>query len=195
MSEFDDDGVRWMLAFQAGDEEAFDRIVARYESLVFGVLRRLLGPSGWVEEMAQETFVRLYRSRERYAPAGKLSTFLYRIAYNLALNRIRDEGRRPAASLSTGPDGEEWTPPEEGEGTAPEAPTDADDWARLVERALDDLPENQRAALVFQHYDGLDLTEIGDVLGISPKAVKSLLHRGRENLRAALQPYKDAEQD
>ena len=61
-TEPDDQGVVWMQAFQAGDEAAFDQIVDAYQGLVFGVLRRLLGPSGWVEEMAQETFVRLYRA-------------------------------------------------------------------------------------------------------------------------------------
>ena len=194
-TESEDRGVTWMLAFQAGDEQAFDQIVAEYESLVFGILRRLLGPSGWVEEMAQETFIRLYRARERYSPAGKLSTFLYRIAYNLALNRIRDERRRPAGSLQMGPEGEEMVVADVSERGAPEGDADAGDWAGLVERGLAELPENQRAALVFQHYDGLDLTEIGEVLGISPKAAKSLLHRARENLREFLQPYKDAEQD
>lgn len=195
LPEGEDRGVSWMLAFQAGDEQAFDRIVAEYESLVFGVLRRLLGPSGWVEEMAQETFIRLYRARKRYSPAGRLSTFLYRIAYNLALNRIRDEKRRPSGSLQMGPEGEEMVVADPSERRAPDGEAEADDWASLVERGLAELPENQRAALVFQHYDGLDLTEIGDVLGISPKAAKSLLHRARENLREYLQPYKDAEQD
>ena len=195
MTEPDDQGVVWMQAFQAGDEAAFDRIVDAYQGLVFGVLRRLLGPSGWVEEMAQETFVRLYRARDRYVPAGKLSTFIYRIAYNLALNRIRDEGRRPATSMQFGKDGEEMVLPDAVERTAPEAQSESQDWASLVDAGLSELPENQRAALVFQHYDGLDLTEIGEVLGISSKAAKSLLHRARENLRQYLQPFKDAEQD
>ena len=195
MSEPDDQGVAWMQAFQAGDEAAFDQIVDAYQGLVFGVLRRLLGPSGWVDEMAQETFVRLYRARERYSPAGKLSTFIYRIAYNLALNRIRDEKRRPASSLQFGKEGEEMVVPDSADRNAPEAQSDAQDWASLVDKGLAELPENQRAALVFQHYDGLDLNEIGEVLGISPKAAKSLLHRARENLRHYLQPFKDAEQD
>lgn len=195
VNDAQDQGVIWMQAFQAGDESAFDHIVDSYQGLVFSVLRRLLGPTGWVDEMAQETFIRLYRARDRYVPAGKLSTFLYRIAYNLALNRIRDEGRRPASSLQVGQDGEELAVPDQLERTAPEAPSEAQDWAKLVELGLAELPENQRAALVFQHYDGLELTEIGEVLGISPKAAKSLLHRARENLRTYLQPYKDAEQD
>ncbi|MCH2100594.1 MAG: RNA polymerase sigma factor [Planctomycetes bacterium] len=195
LSEDEDRGVALMLAFQAGDDQAFDHIVAEYEGLVFGTLRRLLGPSGWVEEMAQETFIRLYRVRERYSPASKLSTFLCRIAYNLALNRIRDEKRRPSGGLRVGPEGEEMVVADAGERLAPEDDADASDWAGLVERGLQELPENQRAALVFQHYDGLGLAEIGEVLGISPKAAKSLLHRARENLREYLQPYKDAEQD
>ena len=94
-----------------------------------------------------------------------------------------------------GPEGEERVVANPSERRAPKGDADSKDWASLVDRGLAELPENQRAALVFQHYDGLDLTEIGDVLGISPKAAKSLLHRARENLREYLQPYKDAEQD
>jgi len=188
-----DPGVAWMLEFQRGDELAFDRIVAEYENLVFAVLRRLLGASGWVEELAQETFLRLYRSRDRYEPGGKLSTFLYRISYNLALNRIRDEKRRPATRLPTSEEGETIAF-EDQRSAGPEDEAGSEDWATLVQRGLAELPENQRAALVFQHYDGLDLHEIAAIQGISPQAVKSLLHRARENLRVHLQPYRDAEQ-
>lgn len=186
-------GVRWMLEFKAGDDDAFDRIVAEYENLVFAVLRRLLGNSGWVDELAQETFLRLYRTKDRYEPGGKLSTFLYRISYNLALNRIRDEKRRPTSRLPSDADGAELAFEDE-HSVGPDAVAGAEDWANLVQHGLHELPENQRAALVFQHYDGLDLHEIAAIQGISPQAVKSLLHRARENLRAYLQPYRDAEQ-
>ncbi len=189
-----DPGVVWMTAFQGGDEDAFEQIVEHYSGPVFGLLRRLLGPAAQVEDLAQESFLRLYRARDRYEPRGKLSTYLYRITYNLCLNHLRDSKRRREVANPVTPEGE---PVELADGAA-EAPweaVDRDTWAVRVERALARLPENQRAALVLQHYDGLDLEQIGDVLGISSKATKSLLHRARTRLREILAPLRDAEHD
>lgn len=181
--------MQLMLRFQAGDEGAFDRLVEAYQAPVFSLLRRLLGPTASLEDLAQEVFLRLYRSRERYRPAGRLSTFLYRIAYNLALNFLRDERRRRAARLEPGADGEVADPRASRPGDAEVG--DRAVWAARIEAALAELPENQRLATVLQHYDGLDLEEIGSILGISAKAVKSLLHRARENLRQRLEPYRN----
>jgi len=178
----DDPGVALMLAFRDGDDEAFTRLVELYQGPVFGMLRRILGPRGSVEDLAQETFLRVWRSRDGYRPTGKFTTFLYRITYNLALNRLRDEGRRPVRPLPEGA--------EEGlaDGASPDPVEAADrgDRAALVRAALDRLPRNQRTALVLQHYEGLDLAEIGSLMGISAKAVKSLLHRARTRLREEL---------
>jgi len=188
----EDPGVRLMLAFQAGQESAFEELVLAYQGAVFSMLRRLLGPHPMIEDLAQETFVRLYRARERYRPEGRLATFLFRITYNLALNRVRDDRRQETASL--GIDGQGRSPePQDGRLPPPGEALDRETWARRIEMALAALPENQRAALVFQHYDGLDLAEIGAILGISAKAVKSLLHRARENLRPILGRYRDME--
>ncbi|MBL7009462.1 MAG: RNA polymerase sigma factor [Planctomycetes bacterium] len=183
-----------MLAFQAGEEAAFDEIVELHSGQVFGLLRRLLGPHAAVEDLAQESFLRLYRARERYQPRGKLSTFLYRIVYNLALNRLRDGKRRREVGMPSTADGERIDLEDAG-GEAPWEEPDRRTWARRIEEALECLPENQRAALVLQHYDGLDLEQIGEVLGISAKATKSLLHRARTKLREILTPYREAEHD
>jgi len=181
-----------MLAFQAGEEDAFNELVLAYQGAVFSMLRRLLGAHSMVEDLAQETFVRLYRARERYRPEGRLATFLFRITYNLALNRVRDDRRRETSSLGNG--GEDGAREVRDERIAvPGEALDREIWARRIETALGELPENQRAALVFQHYEGLDLAEIGEILGISAKAVKSLLHRARENLRPILAPYREEE--
>ena len=189
----EDPGVRWMLAFQQGEEEAFDRIVEAYQGAVFGLLRRLLGPHPTIEDLAQEVFVRLYRSRERYRPQGRLSTFLYRITWNLALNALRDGKRQRTLSLPLDRQGAplDLADPEAAE---PSDSVQLESWAGRIEAALAALPENQRTALVLQHYDGLDLQEIGEILGISPKAVKSLLHRARTRMRELLRPYYEAEQ-
>lgn len=183
-----------MLAFQAGDDQAFTQLVEHYQAAAFAMLRRILGPSGSVEDLAQEAFLRVWRSRERYQPQGKFTTFLYRITYNLALNRLRDDKRKPLYALPQAEDGTSLEP-EDDLGSAPEQGADDADWSTLIQRALADLPENQRAAVVFQHYDGLELHEIGEVLGISPQAAKSLLHRARTRLRTLLTPYREAEHD
>jgi RNA polymerase sigma-70 factor (ECF subfamily) len=184
-----------MLAFQAGDDSAFEVLVREYEGPAFAMLRRLLGPNAPIEDLAQEAFVRVWRSRQRYRPDGRFTTYLYRITYHLALNQIRDSRRRPWTSMGGSPGGEpqaEAAP----EGMLGRAGGKADGavWAARIARALGALPENQRAALVFQHYDGLDLAEIGQILGASPQAVKSLLHRARERMRAMLETDWNSEQ-
>ncbi|MGB0952578.1 MAG: RNA polymerase sigma factor [Planctomycetota bacterium] len=193
-STAEDPGVQWMLAFQAGDEDAFTQLVEHYQAAAFAMLRRILGPHGIVEDLAQEAFLRIWRSRERYQPQGKFTTFLYRVTYNLALNRLRDNKRKPLYSM---PQAEDGTPlePNDTEGAAPEQDADASDWSSILQRCMGELPENQRAAVVLQHYDGLELHEIGEVLGISPQAAKSLLHRARTRLRTLLTPYREAEND
>ena len=189
-----DQGVSLMLAVQAGDSEAFAELVRAYERPAFAMLRRMLGPGAPVEDLAQEAFLRVWRARDRYRPEGRFLTWLYRILWNLAANQARHGKRKPSQPLPRGEDGALLEPVSR-DSAAPEDAPDRADWARLVSAALAELPENQRAALVFQHYDGMDLTAIGEILGISPKAAKSLLHRARENMRDALAPYREAEHD
>lgn len=183
-----------MLAFQAGDNDAFTQLVESYQGAAFAMLRRILGPQVQVEDLAQEAFLRVWRSRERYKAQGKFTTFLYRITYNLALNRIRDDKRKPLHSMPKSAEGMEMEA-EDKASVAPEEEADQSNWGAIVKHALGELPENQRAAMVLQHYDGLELHEIGEILGISPQAAKSLLHRARTNLRTLLSPYREAEND
>jgi len=193
-STLEDPGVQWMLAFQAGDDNAFTALVECYQGAAFAMLRRILGPTTQIEDLAQEAFLRVWRYRDRYRAQGKFTTFLFRITYNLALNRLRDDKRKPLYSMPKSVDGIELEA-EDTETASPDEGADESDWGGIVKRALSELPENQRAAMVFQHYDGLELHEIGGILGISPQATKSLLHRARANLRTLLSPYREAEND
>ena len=189
-----DMGAELMSRIALGDQEAFAVLVENYQGLVFALLRRILGASGAIEDVAQEAFVRVWNNREKYRAQGKFSTFLYRVTYNLALNRIRDEKRKPLPSLPKNADGHEIAQIDRGS-PPPEDVSNSRDWAKLVSWALAQLPHNQRAVLVLQHYDALDLDEIAAVTNLSPSAVKSMLHRARVNLREALQPYRDSEND
>lgn len=189
-----DIGVELMSRIALGDHEAFASLVESYQGLVFALLRRILGPGGAIEDVAQEAFVRVWNNRTKYRAQGKFSTFLYRITYNLALNRIRDEKRKPLPSIPKNADGHEIAQIDR-RSAPPEQVSNGRDWANLVSWALEQLPHNQRAVLVLQHYDALDLDEIAAVTNLSPSAVKSMLHRARVNLREILQPYRDSEND
>jgi RNA polymerase sigma-70 factor (ECF subfamily) len=179
----DDPGTRDMLAWQAGEEAAFDRLVAAYSERLFALFTRFLGPVPEREDMVQETFLRVLRARQAYQPTARFSTWLYRIAFNLSVNR--SERTRPTASLDATPAGPAAVDVE----LPPEASLERDDVVAAVRAAIARLPENQRAAMILARYEELSFAEIADVLGSSEKAVKSLVHRARENLRAELAPF------
>jgi len=186
----EDAGARLMLAWQAGDEAAFDRLVERYSGQVYALLTRFLGRSSAREDLVQEVFLRVIRARGRYRPSARFTTWLYRIVFNLCVNQTQRSPGREAASLDAR------GPSDDG---APEVADDAgDDPARELARAdvvhavraaIAELPDAQRMALVLAKYEDMPYLEIGEVLGASEKAIKSLVHRARENLRARLAPF------
>lgn len=182
-----------MVEFQNGDDAAFEKIITEYQGPVFGMLRKTLGSHSMVEDLAQEVFLRVWRARDRYQPQGLFTTWLFRISFNLALNQIRNDSRKKVQSVQD---------LESKVGELPDLtdnsvtqPLDEQEWSKILDGALADLPENQRVALVLQHYEGLDLAAIGEVLDISPKAVKSLLHRSREKLKCTLVHLRGREDD
>jgi RNA polymerase sigma-70 factor (ECF subfamily) len=200
-SSFENDpGVRWMLAYQGGDEGAFDRIVQAYSGKLFALFTRFLGAVPEREDMVQEVFLRVIRARERYEPTARYSTWLYRIAFNLAVNRTeRASGELSidgGASSTRAEDG----PRERGDSlaaAASDARADSDpshalergDVVHAVRAAIAALPESQRMALILAKYEELPYSDIAVVLRSSEKAIKSMVHRARENLRARLAPF------
>lgn len=189
-----DAGVRWMLAYQRGDETAFDRIVEAYSGQLFALFTRFLGPAPEREDLVQDVFLRVIRARERYQPTARFSTWLYRIAFNIAVNRTQrgtDE-----ASLDDGLDdeGPAWA---EMADERIEAPTDVlerGDVVVAVRAAIASLPKAQRMALILAKYDEMPYAEIAVVLRSSEKAIKSMVHRARENLRERLAPFLQQEE-
>ncbi len=189
----DDPGVQWMKAFQAGSEAAFDRLVEAYSGQVYALFTRFLGAVPEREDMVQEVFLRVLRSRERYTPSARFSTYLYRVAFNLAVNHT--ERDRNPRSLD-----EEFN---ESEGSARETSTSTDadparrmethDVVEAVRAAIESLPESQRMALILAKYEEMSFSEIAVVLGSSEKAIKSLVHRARESLRERLKPFLEKE--
>lgn len=181
-----------MLAWQAGDDGAFDRLVEAYSGRVYALLTRFLGRHPSREDLVQEVFLRVIRARDRYVPTAKFTTWLYRIVFNLSVNETQRSGRREEAltlSGGHGYGGEEGLDVEDPEGPAPSSGLEQLDVVDAVRAAIEELPEQQRMALVLAKYEDMPYVDIGRVLGITDKAVKSLVHRARETLRGRLAPF------
>jgi RNA polymerase sigma-70 factor (ECF subfamily) len=153
----------------------------------------LLGRAEGAEDLAQEVFLRVYRVRKKYRPRAKFSTWLYTIANNVALNALRDRQRKPAVALNlrdSGPLGPR--PAEQLVRDREDQPVEhmqQQELAGIVREALNQLNERQRLAVVLNKFEDMSYDDIAEVMGLSMKAVKSLLCRARDNLREALKDY------
>jgi len=187
MSSEEDPGVRLMLAYQGGDESAFDRLVEDFSGQVYALLTRFLGPVSEREDLVQEVFLRVIRARGGYRPTARFSTWMYRIVFNLSVN-ARARCSSDEVSIDALGDSVALNWPDEGV-QGPSAGLEQDDVVTAVQRAIAALPERQRMALILAKYEGLSFVEIAAVLDSSEKAVKSTVHRARESLRVALAPF------
>jgi RNA polymerase sigma-70 factor (ECF subfamily) len=181
-----------MLRVQRGDTRAFEELMARYQQSVANLLYRSLGDAAEAEDLAQNVFIQVYKSAARYRVSAKFSTWLFTIARNLCLNELRRRTRHPAVSLDAP------HPEHEDEAGRPlpdrraSGPVESALHAELeakIQEALNDLPENQRTAILLCREQELSYEDIAAVLGCSLTAVKSLIHRGRETLKRRLKPY------
>src|SRR5262249_26212927 len=189
-----DPDIRLMLQVRDKDDTAaFSELVERFQHRLVAVMHHLVGSADEAEDLAQEVFLRVYRTRKKYTPKAKFSTWLFTIANNLALNALRDRQRRPVLPLEvrdSGPLG-----PRPAENIAPtrdEPPAhnlQQQELADVIRRALDDLNERQRMAIVLNKFEDMNYADIAEVMGLTTKAVKSLLSRARSKLREALQGY------
>jgi RNA polymerase sigma-70 factor (ECF subfamily) len=175
-----------MLRLKAGDTASFGLLLDRHRGPVIHFLYRMVQNPAVAEELAQEVFLRVYRARASYVPSARFTTWLFRIAMHLALNHLRDaRGERAGDSLDQDPgDGIRIQVPDRG----PSIEQRLVDDARLAEvrRAVQALPDKQRAAVLMHKYEEMGYAQIAQVLGCSESAVKSLLFRAYEALRARL---------
>src|SRR6202521_3281251 len=181
--------VQLMLDVKAGDEQSFALLLHRYRSPLINFLYRMVRNREQAEDLAQEVFIRVYRAREDYVPSAKFTTWLFRIATNLALNSVRDNRyKRMQVSLDA--------PAEEDEAPvqlpAREMRIDEHmverDRAQIIRRAVAALPEKQRVAVLLHKYEEMDYGEIAKILECSESALKSLLFRAYDTLRVQLAP-------
>jgi RNA polymerase sigma-70 factor (ECF subfamily) len=161
----------------AGDPAAVQALVARKLRRVLALAERMLGDPVEAEDVAQETFFKVWRNAPRWRPGeARFDTWLHRVTLNLCYDRLRRRRERPTAEPPESPD----------TGPAPDRGLHALDTGRRVAEAMQALPERQREAIVLCHYQELGNIEAARVMGVSVEALESLLSRGRRALRTAL---------
>jgi RNA polymerase sigma-70 factor (ECF subfamily) len=184
--------VQLMLDVKAGDEQSFELLLRKYRTPLVNFLYRMVRNTAVAEDLAQEVFLRVYRARKEYAPSAKFTTWMFRIATNLALNSVRDNRHRQMEismdqSLESGED-------EQPAIQVPDRTPNVEQVlvertrSELILRAVHSLPEKQRAAVLLHKYQELDYDEIARILECSESALKSLLFRAYETLRTELAP-------
>jgi RNA polymerase sigma-70 factor (ECF subfamily) len=181
-----------MLRVKAGDQSAFDYLVQKYRRPLVSFMYRMARNTAAAEDLAQEVFLRVYRSRQTYEASAKFTTWLYRIATNLAVNHARDtRHERPEVTVSLDePDEETGTTLDVADGsvTAEEALVRRE--RTLAIRAkVEALPERQKLAVIMHKYQQMDYKQIAEVLKLSESATKSLLFRAYETLREQLKEF------
>ena len=181
-----------MLRVKAGDQPAFDFLVQKYRRPLISFMYRMARNTAAAEDLAQEVFLRVYRSRQTYEASAKFTTWLYRIATNLAVNHARDTRKeRPEVMLSLDePDEETGTTMDVADATmtAEEALVRRERLA-AIRGKVEALPERQRLAVIMHKYQQMDYKQIADVLKKSESATKSLLFRAYETLREQLKEF------
>jgi RNA polymerase sigma-70 factor (ECF subfamily) len=181
-----------MLRVKAGDQSAFDYLVQKYRRPMLSFMYRMVHNTAVAEDLAQEVFLRVYRSRENYEASAKFTTWLYRIASNLAVNHARDtRHQRPENTVSLDePDQESGLTMDlpDNSLTAEEAIVRRERLAAIRQR-VEALPERQKMALIMHKYQQMDYREIAEVLKLSESAIKSLLFRAYETLRVQLKEF------
>jgi RNA polymerase sigma-70 factor (ECF subfamily) len=181
-----------MLRVKQGDSHAFAELVDKYKQPVFNLAQRMLRDATEAEDVAQNVFIQVHRSADRYQVAAKFSTWLFTIARNLCLNEIRRRARHPADSMDVPHPEHEGQPFHQFEDQKNFTPPESllhEELERKIEEAVAELPENQRVAILLCRQDELSYEDIAKVLGCSLSATKSLIHRGREVLKEKLKPY------
>ncbi len=187
LAELSDSEV--MLRARAGDDSAFDYLVLKFRRSMIGFMYRIARNQSVAEELAQEVFLRVYRSRQSYAAEAKFSTWLYRIATNLALNHLRDtRSERAERNISLDePDEETGQKVDLADGHSTiEEDLVRRERMRQIRQQVEALPERQRVAVLMHKYQEMDYREISKVLKMSESATKSLLFRAYETLREKL---------
>ena len=184
-----DPDLALMLSVKAGNSDAFNLLMGKYQRTVVNLAYRFTGDADAAQDLAQEVFLRIYRASERFEARAKFFTYLYKVTLNLCRNARDKSKRRQAKSLSEDPlEGRAAREVADPAGSAADT-LDRQELSEVVRRAILELPEEQRQLVILQRFEGLSYEEIGDLTSQSVSAVKSKLHRAKLGLKKRLAPY------
>jgi RNA polymerase sigma-70 factor (ECF subfamily) len=192
MAKPEDPDAALMLRVKGGDMEAFEALVEKYKGPIINVMFRMIRDLDEAEDLAQNVFLRVYQSADRYQASAKFSTWIFTIARHLCLNEIRRRARHPEDSLESSQSESDDQPARQFQDNRTFSPPQAflhGELERKIQQAVAELPEKQRLAVTLCQEQELSYEEIAEVLECSLSATKSLIHRGRETLKQKLKPY------
>lgn len=191
-SSIDDVNVRLMLRVKEGDAHAFEQLVELHQRAVIGTVARMLNNFDDAHDVAQQVFVRVWRSAPRYEPSAKFTTWLYTIMRNLVFNEMRRRGRKREVSMEERQEEHhfEHAAPDR---MNPDTVAAQSELETAIDRAIQTLPEKQKLAVLLRRDVDMPYEEICEILGMSLSAVKSLLFRARNDLKEKLKGYLDEE--
>lgn len=187
----EDISTNLMLRVKHGDIRAFEQLVELHQNAIIGTVTRMLSNVDDAHDVAQQVFIRVWRSAPRYEPTAKFSTWLYTITRNLVFNETRRRSRRKEVTLEAETEDDQprqfanYTTP------GPDVQAQHEELERALEQAIAALPEKQRLAVVLRRHQELPYEQLCDILNMSLPAVKSLLFRARNELRKSLSAYLD----
>ena len=174
--------IGWMVRIRDGDMEAFRLLVEMHQARVIGTISKMLGSDAESEDLAQQVFIRVWKSAPRYQPTAKFTTWLFRITRNLVFNELRR--KRHFADQS-----EVIAEPIERAEKEPDRVLLEGELQNAIQEAINQLPESQRMAIILRRFEEMPYEEIAKVMGTSVPAVKSILFRARAELRERLEKY------
>ena len=189
IEEYDDPGIQLMLQFQQGDPVAFASLFEEYYRPIFKFSCRMLMNSGDAEEITQETFIQVYKAAPRYQPTAKFSTWIYTIAKNLCLNKLK--AKKQVGLMETIHGGENFSLDEVLASSDPLPATELEqqERANMVKRAIESLPPLLRIPIILSRYQELSNQEIASITGCSETAIKLRIHRAMGYLAKKLKRY------
>ncbi|MGA2058992.1 MAG: sigma-70 family RNA polymerase sigma factor [Thermoguttaceae bacterium] len=189
-----DPEVRLMLEVRDDNAAAYEELMLRYQGRLVTFLRHLIGDADQAEDLAQEVFLRVYRSRKSYEPGAKFATWLFTIANHVAANALRTRSRRPETMLAPLDSGAAGVTPldvilQASTGQMPARQLAKAEIRAVVRLAVESLNERQRLAVLLNKFENMSYADIAEIMKLTTQAVKSLLSRARVNLHQVLEPY------
>ena len=172
-----------------GDEDAFAKIVEKHQPAVLGTVAKMTNQSPDTEDIAQQVFIRLWKSAERYQPTVKFTTFLFTITRNLVFNATRKKSGKNESSFDALEENWGQSIEDKNSDSRPDKSIEQNELRQEIDRAISSLPEKQRLAVILRRYEKMPYEEIASTLEISVPAVKSQLFRARTALRESLGRY------